>query len=362
VTNNYKYQIKDESQAGGVRDVERDELAKGYEYGRTAVAISETEQNITKLETNAAYEILGFIPAENVERYMLLDNTNMLVAQKGNDKAAIALSSMVHALFELDSVAVARLVKKDMAEPILTILSPLVQEDIDCLIEDILPFAEDLRSYRFPPLDKVLTVSGKELTEHRNLPSKDLLKGMSDYVDSMSLVDDEEEQMAMEDTFSPVLHTIEGAIKYRAVHPDKELPPKPPAFEAYKTPPEDLQEQSKKALAKLMSVADVKKVPARAKGRRRYRETEKPLSGLNVADLFRTEKRDDISPDNAIPEFKQKCDNTTDMQVVQRAVKQMTKIFEDQISSSFGSQSYDRVIEGLGVVREYTVGLEVPDY
>jgi ATP-dependent DNA helicase 2 subunit 2 len=60
------YQVLDESAAGGKRDVERDELAKGYEYGRTAVHISESDENITKLETNAALEIIGFIQADHV--------------------------------------------------------------------------------------------------------------------------------------------------------------------------------------------------------------------------------------------------------------------------------------------------------
>jgi ATP-dependent DNA helicase 2 subunit 2 len=39
----------------------------------------------------------------------------------------------------------------------------------------------------------VITVSGKVVTEHRNLPNKDLLDAMSEYVDSMELVDTDED-------------------------------------------------------------------------------------------------------------------------------------------------------------------------
>lgn len=60
------YQISDESAPGGKRDLERDDLAKGYEYGRTAVHISETDQNITTLETFAALELVGFIQSDQV--------------------------------------------------------------------------------------------------------------------------------------------------------------------------------------------------------------------------------------------------------------------------------------------------------
>ncbi|KAK5047638.1 hypothetical protein LTR84_006303 [Exophiala bonariae] len=360
----YTYKIKDENGADGTREIAREDLSKGYEYGRTAVAISESESNITQLETFANYDIIGFIPAENVERYMLLDSANMVVGQKGNDKAGLALSSLIHALHELNSVAVARLVKKDGAEPILTILSPLANQEIECLVENVLPFAEDIRSYRFPPLDKIVTISGKELTEHRNLPSDDLLNSMSDFVDSMSLInDDGEELMAMEDTFSPILHTIEGAVKHRAVHPDDSVPPKPAALMAYSQQSEELQERSKKALDRLVKAADVKKVPAKVKGRRRYRDVEKPLSGLNVEDLFRKEKgnRSRISPNNAVPEFKQLLDSTQAMDAITDGVSQISRIVEDQIKTSFGDKNYDRVLELLGTVREGMYQMEEPE-
>ena len=63
------YQVIDEEAPGGKRDVERDDLAKGYEYGRTAVHISESDESITKLETQAGLEILGFVPWSNVCYY-----------------------------------------------------------------------------------------------------------------------------------------------------------------------------------------------------------------------------------------------------------------------------------------------------
>lgn len=60
------YEVADETAPGGKREVDRDLLAKGYEYGRTAVHISESEENITKFEADQGLDIVGFIPAENV--------------------------------------------------------------------------------------------------------------------------------------------------------------------------------------------------------------------------------------------------------------------------------------------------------
>ena len=109
------------------------------------------------------------------------------IAQKTNSKAIMALSSFIHALFELESYAVARLVPKDDKPPVLTLLAPSIEVDYECLLDVQIPFTEDLRSYKFPPLDKVVTVSGKVLTDHRNLPNHALSAAMSDYVDSMDL-------------------------------------------------------------------------------------------------------------------------------------------------------------------------------
>jgi ATP-dependent DNA helicase 2 subunit 2 len=60
------YQVKDEEAPGGKKDIAREDLAKGFEYGRTAVHIAQSDENVTKLETKAMLSIVGFIPAANV--------------------------------------------------------------------------------------------------------------------------------------------------------------------------------------------------------------------------------------------------------------------------------------------------------
>lgn len=62
------YQVEDAKAEDGKRRVSREDLARGYEYGRTAVHISESDLNVTKLETQAGLEIMGFVPQANVRR------------------------------------------------------------------------------------------------------------------------------------------------------------------------------------------------------------------------------------------------------------------------------------------------------
>lgn len=118
---------------------------------------------------------------------MSMSVSSVIIAQKTNSKAIIALSSLIHALYELESYCVARLVPKLNKSPVLVLLAPSIESDYECLWDVQLPFAEDHRSYKFPPLDRVITVSGKIITEHRNLPTDALSSAMSDYVDRMDL-------------------------------------------------------------------------------------------------------------------------------------------------------------------------------
>ena len=198
------YRVLDEGAPGGKRDVDRDELAKGFEYGRTAVHISATDENVTKLETQASLELIGFIPWANVskrsqsvgtkidvvlqyDRYMSMSVSNTIVGQRTNTKATMALSSLIHALFEVESYAIARLVPKVDKPPVILLLAPSIEVDHEGLLDVQIPFTEDVRSYRFPPLDRIVTVSGKVIKEHRNLPTQSLMTTMSDYVDEMDL-------------------------------------------------------------------------------------------------------------------------------------------------------------------------------
>lgn len=109
-------------------------------------------------------------------------------ARKFDEKSELALSSLVWALNEVESYAVARLVTKDGKDPQLVLLAPHVEPGLECLYDVPLPFAEDIRSYQFPPLDRVVTITGQTLkSEHRFLPSDDLNLAMSDYVDAMDI-------------------------------------------------------------------------------------------------------------------------------------------------------------------------------
>lgn len=181
------YKVNAPDAPGGKKDVEFESLAKGFEYGRTAVHISESEHNITKLETQKSFSIVGFIPWNKYEHFMSMGEVCVTHARKFDEKSELAMSSLIWGLLELESYAVARLVTKEGKDPILVLLAPHVEPEFECLFDVPLPFAEDVRTYKFPPLDKVITVTGQTLTTHRLLPTDELNEAMGDYVDAMDL-------------------------------------------------------------------------------------------------------------------------------------------------------------------------------
>ncbi|KAK8050583.1 Ku70/Ku80 N-terminal alpha/beta domain-containing protein [Apiospora phragmitis] len=329
------YKVNDPEAPQGKLEVKLEDLAKGYEYGRTAVHISDSEHNITKIETTKGFAIIGFIPQDNFEPFVNMGGSCMIVPQKFNDEAAIKLSSFIHSLHELESYAVARLVMKDGKEPLLLILAPHIDLEFECLYDFPLPFAEDVRSYRFPPLDKVVTVTGKVLNEHRQLPSQDLLETMTGAADSPILV-------------------------------------------KYAKPDENLEQAAKSRLDDLIMTAEVKKgelpkhvlvlhytkliilVPSKATGRRQ-RDKVVPRSGLDIDALLKQpeHKRAKIDANNAIPEFRQIMNTSDNEDVVNDAAKQLGQIIRDLISDSMGDLNYERAIEDLGVLREGMVDFEL---
>jgi ATP-dependent DNA helicase 2 subunit 2 len=365
------YTVDDDKAPGGKRELGRDDLARGFEYGRTAVPMEREDEHVTKLETFASFDIVGFVAANEYEQWMSMSETSQTVPSKLNQKSAMAFSSLIHALHERDSYAVARLVAKKGRNPVMVLLAPYfdAENKFECLIDVELPFAEDMRSFTFPPLDKVVTVGGKHITTHRNLPNDALMSAMSEYVDAMDLSTfalDEEgqrtEYATITDTYNPRQNHMEDVIKFRAIHPIDPLEQPYSILTRYSKPPKELVEYAQGGLNDVIKAADVKKVPPKQKGRKRGRDTEKPLSGLDVDSLLRGQgKRVKISPENAIPEFKQIIAEIDEMSGLRDAVKQLSAIIQEYIKTSTGNYNYQRAIEAIRVMKEEMIEYEEPN-
>ncbi|KAF3904370.1 hypothetical protein AA313_de0209514 [Arthrobotrys entomopaga] len=363
IRNTRSYQVEDESAPGQSIDIDREDMAKGYLYGRTIVPISAEDAEIVKFETFASLRTIGFIPRSSFDRPFSLSNSNMIVASKANDKANMALSSFIHALYELDSLAIGRLVLKDDKPPVIIAMAPVIEPEYECLVDVQLPFAEDIRQYKFAPLETVKTLTGKVLEKHRLIPTQELQEAMNDYVEAMDLTQIEGANDASipfaqpDDIFSPLLHRIQQVIRSRAINPDGDfLPDINPVLISYSTKPRELDPEEE--LARLRQTADVKIVPIRAKGKKIGKE--KPLSGLDVGKLLEERTRSGcISIDNPIPEFRQMTASLKQKENIEPFVRQMGDVIKGIIRDSAADLQYGRAVECLKVLREECVTMEV---
>lgn len=81
-----------------------------------------------------------------------MGNIDCIVSNPTDEAAGTALSALIHALAETDSVAIVRYVKRNKSAPHLGVLVPHIKADYECLFYCSLPFAEDIRQYPFASL------------------------------------------------------------------------------------------------------------------------------------------------------------------------------------------------------------------
>ena len=77
----------------------------------------------------------GSVLIGKFKRHMALSESNCIIGQKGNERAQIALSSLIHPLYENKCYALARLVTKDGKPPVMVMLTPCIETDIECLVD-----------------------------------------------------------------------------------------------------------------------------------------------------------------------------------------------------------------------------------
>lgn len=114
-------------------------------------------------------------------------------------------------------------------------------------------------------------------------------------------------------------------------------------------------------------LTDVFTVPEKATGKFRRGQPEKPSSGFDVDSLLNKgldRKKNKISKDNAIPEFKQALHHRLGAankdEELENAVKDMGQIVRSLIKESMGDKDYARAQENIGVMREQCISFEIP--
>ncbi|PAV21731.1 hypothetical protein PNOK_0168800 [Pyrrhoderma noxium] len=252
--------------------VDSEQLIRGFKYGASYVPCPDGQ--FPRLSTRKGLDICGFFPEDQVRRDFAIGEVQYVWADPSSGRVQVEFSSIVKAMAERKVVAIARLVSRDEMDPKMGLLIPRQLEEVDCFLWLQMPFADDVRRYTFPPLEKLVSKKGEPITEHPFLPTEKQMDAMDKFVDAMDLMeagekDEEGNRTPWFDprlSYNPAVHRIKQAVFHAATVTDlrfNPLPPPHPEITKYFEPPRKVQKRAKASLATCKEVFNIKQVPKR---------------------------------------------------------------------------------------------------
>lgn len=204
-------------------EVPKEDTIQGFRYGSDIIPFSKVDEEQMKYKSEGkCFSVLGFCRSSQVHRKYYMGNQVLKVfAAKDDEAAAVALSSLIHALDELGMVAIVRYAYDKRANPQVGVAFPYIKDTYECLVYVQLPFMEDLRQYMFSSLN-----NNKKYT-----PTEAQLSAIDALIDSMSLIKKNEEEDTIEDLFpttkipNPQFQRLFQCLLHRTLHPQEPLPP-----------------------------------------------------------------------------------------------------------------------------------------
>ncbi|KAJ2956340.1 hypothetical protein NQZ79_g7801 [Umbelopsis isabellina] len=260
------------------------DLERAYPFGKSLVVVTQEDERFMKMSTRAGMFIIGFLNATKVPRDYFMSNVYVILSRPHeNEAAACSISALSRALYEKNAYALVRYVAKEDQQPKLGILMPYFEPHVDALHFVRVPFAEDLRQFPFAPLDVVVLPNGKELTEHKNLPTKELEDAMDDFVSRMELPLDSSGRNSCftpEKIYNPVVWRLNEAIKQRSLNKAAPIPKLHPILQAQLEPEPSMIEGARNEIQKLKEVASVTKVDQKERKKRGYGKGKAPEENI----------------------------------------------------------------------------------
>eukprot|EP00009_Paramoeba_aestuarina_P015167 CAMPEP_0201540286 /NCGR_PEP_ID=MMETSP0161_2-20130828/70863_1 /ASSEMBLY_ACC=CAM_ASM_000251 /TAXON_ID=180227 /ORGANISM="Neoparamoeba aestuarina, Strain SoJaBio B1-5/56/2" /LENGTH=499 /DNA_ID=CAMNT_0047947745 /DNA_START=1746 /DNA_END=3245 /DNA_ORIENTATION=- len=274
-------------------EIPKDQLVKAYRYGRTYVPFTPADEQMMKYEPDTCMKLIGFTKTGNVPRSDYMSSPNLIVPN-GTEGLQKAYSSLVQALYETDRVGIVRLAsrKKCHLGVIIPYIKPVEDEDrggsLYAFLYFHLPFSDDIRDYYFPNLDM-------EKTKPAYRPSDSQLESMEEYIRNSSLMrtkkdlgedadpfDEDEliETLNPKTTYNPVLHHFYVNLGFRALNPDRPLPPRDPAFAEYLDQSLPKSEIMEETMLKLKEAFPLEKVEKSGSKRKRLGEDIEDIEAL----------------------------------------------------------------------------------
>lgn len=140
------------------REIDPAVRVKAYRYGKSVIPFTDVDEAQLKFVSERSIQALGFIPLSQVPMHLLLGGVKVVASAPGDDDGAPALSALVQGMDQLQRAMLVRYVRVTNADPVLGVCIPSAKVERDILYLAILPFAEDLRHYRFTTYSDVVVL------------------------------------------------------------------------------------------------------------------------------------------------------------------------------------------------------------
>ncbi|KAK7091978.1 hypothetical protein V1264_009592 [Littorina saxatilis] len=354
-------------------EVDPDDIVEGYCYGSDRVPMTAEDKETMKYQSEKCFKVLGFTQTEHVKRgHHMGDSCLSVSAEKGDEAAAVALSALIHALYETNCVAIVRRVYAARTSPRIGCLIPHIKADYECLYWIELPFAEDIRTYTFGslPLKEGAT------TNKKYTPSADQLKAVDELITSMDLStaaenEDGEKCEALKPklTFNPYFQRVYQCLQHRALHPDEPLPELSPLIARCLQRPQAVEvacQASAEKLGKAFKLERVAKKKEDKSGEAMFKENgaskegpaaKRPKMDDDLAggiQAITKAKVTEVGTVTPIEDF-QDLISRKDEDLFEKACEQMQERIQQIVTDSFGQQFYGKAMDCLKALRTESI-------
>nr|CAG4711704.1 unnamed protein product [Naegleria fowleri] len=387
--------------------VDKEKTVRAYKYGKNFVPFNVVNEKALKYKSVKGISVLGFTDEKNIPRHHFMAEVYSFIAKPDDPFAQTALSAFIRALSELQHVMIITYVFRDDAEPKLGLLYPYISANYECFYFTSLPYAEDLRSYPFKSFSTV------KHTEEQLQAAEDLINAMDLMEADEEGEDGKKEALRPTKTFNPLVQHFYDCLHTRALKPNDPLPPVDPLITKYCYPEmnEDsfyrkLIRKTRDKRIKFKSLFPAKEVEQETKlGKRKYwfamqnnneitlesynleptvenanelvaedhiGQTVKRLKdgmgdeqfneiqqrvGLN--NLF-AEQANSVKTTNPTKDFNDML-NRKDVDLVDKAIKEMQNVIFKLINDSIEDQYYEKVLSCVRVLREGCIRESEPE-
>lgn len=280
-------------------EIDKEEVMSAYCYGSTLVPFTDDDKKLFKYEnTKKGFKIIGLSATHNISSAHQIGDKTMIIIPDSRLKEnshKLIFQAMIRAMIAKKEVAIVRYAYRDTTSPQIGYLSPYIEDNNLMLIYIQLPFDEDVRKYRFPPLQ----------SKPQYCPTDSQLEAIDDLMDAMDLMNadiDEDgnpcEALQSDNIYDPFLQYWFESLYHRQLYKNtNDLPPPSDRLKNSIEPPIKIRENAKKFLEKVSQKFCLDYIKDKKYKKRIELNKETQETGVSAA---KRQKTNDVNTDECV--------------------------------------------------------------